>query len=62
VKNDIILILEGMIGTLDGKKVVREQIMGDITDPAEIGRQLAQILLNKGGKEILEEIRSSAEI
>jgi hydroxymethylbilane synthase len=62
VKNNIILILEGMIGTLDGKKVVREQIMGDITDPAEIGRQLAQILLNKGGKEILEEIRSSAEI
>jgi len=58
VKNETILILEGMIGSLDGKKLVREQIIGEVAKPAEIGMQLAQILLDKGGKEILEEIRS----
>ncbi|MGA2669227.1 MAG: hydroxymethylbilane synthase, partial [Ignavibacteria bacterium] len=62
VKNRTILILEGMIGSLDGKKVVREQITGGASEPDELGKRLAQILLDKGGKEILEEIRSGAAV
>ncbi|MGA2668962.1 MAG: hydroxymethylbilane synthase [Ignavibacteria bacterium] len=62
VKNRTILILEGMIGSLDGKKVVREQITGGASEPEELGKRLAQILLDKGGKEILEEIRSGAAV
>ena len=61
VKNNAILILEGMIGRIDGKRVVREQIMGEAADPAELGKRLAEVLLEKGGKEILDEIRSGAE-
>jgi hydroxymethylbilane synthase len=51
------LHLDAVIGSLDGKRIVRGKKVGAIADAEQIGIVLAKQLLNQGGKEILEEIR-----
>jgi hydroxymethylbilane synthase len=50
--------LDAFIGSVDGTNVVRGQISGLPSASAHLGEALARELLAKGGKEILEEIRS----
>lgn len=50
--------VQGMIATLDGKRVIKGFIMSDINDYTNLGKQLAQDILNRGGSEILESIRN----
>jgi len=50
--------LDAMIGSLDGKKIVRGKIHGDPEQSEELGKQLAQTLYDSGGKEILDGIRN----
>ncbi|MBI4418828.1 MAG: hydroxymethylbilane synthase [Ignavibacteriales bacterium] len=50
-------VLEAMIGSLDGTRVVRGSLQGSPNRSEEIGIELAVMLLQQGGKEILEEIR-----
>ena len=54
------LILDAVIGSLDGKRMVRGRKIGKSTEPEVVGVTLAEELLHKGGKEILEEIRLNA--
>ena len=49
--------LDAMIGSLDGKRYVRGKIHGEPAKSEELGKQLAEMLRDSGGKEILEEIR-----
>ncbi|MES2767067.1 MAG: hydroxymethylbilane synthase [Bacteroidota bacterium] len=51
--------LEGVICSLDGKKLVRDFLSDSIKNPEELGTALAEMLLLKGGDEILKELRSS---
>jgi hydroxymethylbilane synthase len=51
--------LEAMVGSLDGKKIVRGSIQGKPEESAALGVSLAKELLSKGAKEILDEIRKS---
>ncbi len=51
--------LEAIIGSTDGKRIVRGKKIGTIANAEQIGIELAIELLNSGGKEILEEIRQS---
>lgn len=51
--------LTAVIGSLNGKKIIRGSISGKPQDSERLGAELAQKLLNQGGKEILEEIRSA---
>ena len=51
-------VMDGMIGSLDGKKILRGKIHGPPGDSESLGRQLAQALYKSGGKEILDAIRS----
>jgi len=51
------LILQGFVGSLDGKIVLRDKIEGKVTDANHIGVDLANIFLKAGAKSILEEIR-----
>lgn len=46
--------LEGFVGDPDGRRVLRERIEGE--DPVETGRRLAEILVERGAKEILDEV------
>jgi hydroxymethylbilane synthase len=49
--------LDAIIGSLDGKRIVRDSIDGRPEESEKLGIELADILLSKGGKEILAEIR-----
>lgn len=55
------LTIDGFVSDLDGKTVLREQITGDVEEPARIGEELAERLLERGAGEVLEEIRRAAD-
>jgi hydroxymethylbilane synthase len=50
--------LEGVICSLDGKKLVRDFLSDSTKSPEELGTALADMLLLKGGDEILKELRN----
>ncbi len=52
-------VLDAMIGSLDGKTVVRGRGHGEPGESEDIGRRLAAALFAAGGKGILEGIRST---
>jgi hydroxymethylbilane synthase len=45
-----------MVGTVDGKRLVRHHLQGPVEKAESLGIELAEILLNKGAGEILKEI------
>ncbi|MEX0602290.1 MAG: hydroxymethylbilane synthase, partial [Bacteroidota bacterium] len=51
--------LDALIGSLDGRRIVRGSIAGSPHDSEALGTELAKELLDRGGKGILEEIRSA---
>ncbi len=56
VKGDEIT-MEGMVGSLDGKIVLRDKKSGHIENPEKLGKELAKCLVEQGAFEILEIIR-----
>ncbi|MFN0158817.1 MAG: hydroxymethylbilane synthase [Bacteroidota bacterium] len=53
------LKLDAIVGSLDGKTVIRGSLTGDAGKPEEVGVKLAGRLLHEGALEILQEIRIS---
>jgi hydroxymethylbilane synthase len=54
-----VLKLDALIGSLDGKKIIRGKILGEPGDAETLGMELAETLYKSGGKEILEQIRAA---
>lgn len=50
------LVLEAVILSVDGKRQIRQTVTGSPTAGRELGRSLAQDMLAKGGREILQEL------
>ena len=50
------LHLKGMVASLDGKKLIKDQYIGDVNDPELIGKELANKLKHQGADKILSEI------
>ena len=50
------ITLTGLIASLDGKIILREQLSGPATEAEKIGVRLAETLLAAGGKAILDEV------
>ena len=50
------LTLTGMVASLDGKRLIRDQQSGSIADAETIGKQLADTLKGQGAGEILKDI------
>ncbi len=50
------LVLIGMVASLDGKRLIRDQVQGSLADPEAIGIALAEKLRSKGAGEILQQI------
>ncbi len=48
------LMLEGLVAAPNGGSVVRDKVRGSIAEAAELGKILAEIILEKGGKKLLE--------
>lgn len=54
------LILSAMVGSLDGKTIVRGRTHGNPVDAESLGEELAETLLRGGAEKILRSIRASA--
>jgi hydroxymethylbilane synthase len=50
------LRIDGLVGTLDGKRIIKHHLEGIIDQAESLGIKLAEILLKKGAKEILEQV------
>jgi len=55
-------LLDAVVGSLDGKRVIRASIQGNARDAASLGVRLAEQLAQQGGREILAEIRSGSAV
>ncbi|MCC2641240.1 MAG: hemC [Nitrospira sp.] len=54
------LTLDGLVASVDGRRVLRHQARGAVTEPQRLGIQLAERLLAEGGDVILKEIYGQA--
>ena len=50
------LCLTGLVASIDGERLIKDQLSGNIDNPEEIGRKLAEKLKSKGAEKILSEI------
>lgn len=50
------LQIDGLVGTTDGKRLIRHHQEGSVEKAELLGIELAEILLEKGAKEILDEV------
>lgn len=55
------ITLEGLVSSLDGKRIIKSQEKGLLDGAAKVGRVLAQRLLNQGADAILAEIERLGE-
>jgi hydroxymethylbilane synthase len=53
------VLMDGLVGSVDGTRLIREQREGPEEEAEEIGVGLAQRILEKGGREILREVYES---
>ena len=51
-----LLIMDGLVGSVDGKRIVRGHIEGSPDDYESLGTILAEDLLSQGAREILSEV------
>jgi hydroxymethylbilane synthase len=60
VVRDGTLIMDGLVGSVDGIRIIREHLEGDPAEAEMIGRRLAEMLLEKGADKILTEVYGSS--
>lgn len=56
------LVMDGFVGSVDGKRYVREQLTGDPGDPVELGERMVALLIERGADAILAEIREASDV
>ncbi|VAW37567.1 Porphobilinogen deaminase [hydrothermal vent metagenome] len=56
-----LVTLTGLVASVDGKRVLKEQATAPATEAAALGRRLAEKLLDQGARAILEEVYGSEE-
>jgi len=54
------LVLDGLVASLDGARVLRDRARGSIDDAAAVGRRLADALAARGAREIVAEAEAQA--
>ncbi len=54
------VLLEGLVASVDGKEIIRDQVRGTTADPESMGILLAEKLLARGGDRILQAIYGAA--
>ncbi len=50
------LMLTGLVAALDGSKCIRKSLQGPPEEADRLGKQLAEMILKAGGRDILEKI------
>lgn len=56
IDKDDNLLVEAVIGSVDGDKLIRDKIVGERKDAKQLGKNLAENLLNNGGLEIMQSL------
>ncbi|NKB81612.1 MAG: hydroxymethylbilane synthase [Nitrospirales bacterium] len=56
VYRDNQLCLDGLVASIDGKQMIRDTLSGPLTQAEQLGMQLAEQLLDRGGRTILSEV------
>jgi hydroxymethylbilane synthase len=56
---DGMLVMDGIVGSVDGTTILRAHAEGDAGDPAALGHELVDRLLELGAADILAEVRSA---
>lgn len=59
IRGDV-LVLRGVVSSLDGLRGIEGEAVGPLNDPDRLGTDLAEDLLARGAEEILEEIRGAS--
>lgn len=54
------LMLDGLVASVDGRRVIRHQVQGAVSEAQQLGTNLAERLLAEGGDAILTEIYGQA--
>ena len=54
IEKNNMLFLQGLVGDVDGKKIIRDEIRGRIEEAEVLGMQLAKKLLRSGANDILK--------
>lgn len=57
---DGMITLKGLVGSVDGKRIVKASVTGKAEEFERLGTELGERLLSMGGKEILEEVYGRA--
>jgi hydroxymethylbilane synthase len=50
------LYVDGLVGAIDGRRLIKHSVEGSVENAEPLGIELAEILLGKGAKEILDEV------
>lgn len=50
------LVLDGMVASVDGKRLIRETLTGPSSEAQVLGTRLAERILDRGGRDILNDI------
>ena len=50
------LQVDGLVGTIDGRRLIRHRVEGPVEKAESLGVELAEILLAEGAREILDEV------
>ncbi len=50
------LVIDGLVGSVSGDRIIKAHIEGNTKDAESLGLKLAEDLLSKGAKEILDEV------
>lgn len=52
------LEITGFVGSLDGERIIRDSLAGAAVDAESIGQELALLILESGGRKVLEEVEN----
>ncbi|ROL61308.1 hydroxymethylbilane synthase [Bacteroidetes/Chlorobi group bacterium ChocPot_Mid] len=58
----IILLIDGLVATTDGKNYFRSTISGSPDNPEKVGINLAESILKMGAKKIIKEVRKNYQL
>jgi hydroxymethylbilane synthase len=50
------VLLTGLIASVDGRQIIKDTITGSVEQAAQLGTTLAETLLARGGKAILDAV------
>ena len=50
------LTVTGLLGSLDGRELIKDEVRGVSEDAEVLGKSLAERILSKGGQAILDEV------